>query len=778
VKTYTVAVRALCEFAAKRGDLDLRFTPSPSAQEGIVGHQTVAASRSAAYRREVSLSGEYRHLIVRGRADGFDPERQLLEEIKTFKGDLGLMPANHRHLHWAQAKVYGALMCRQFHLAELTVSLVYFDIGKQQEQPPLSQHCTAGELQAFFEALCERFIAWADDELVHRDQRNTALTRLRFPHQEFRAGQRELAKAVFNAARLGRCLLAQAPTGIGKTIATLFPMLKACPVQELDKVFFLTAKGSGRSLALNALETLRQSHPALPLRVIELVARDKSCEHPDKVCHGDSCPLARGFYDRLPAARSAAVSAGALTRVRLREIALSHSVCPYYLGQEVARWCDVVVGDYNHFFDAAAMLHGLTVANGWRVGVLVDEAHNLVDRARAMYSASLQSAQLRSVRATAPATLKRPLDRLQRSWTRLVSKSATEAYTVLDEPPRAFASALQDATGALSEHLAASATAVDTALLNFYFDALQFTRLLDTFGPHSLFDVTHDPGTATGLRRAVSRLCVRNVLPAPFLTPRFAVARATVLFSATLTPWNFYADTLGLPGDTAWLDVAAPFKAEQLSVHIARDVSTRYRHRSSSLAPIAELIAAQYAAAPGNYIAFFSSFDYLEQALSEFSARHPRIPTWQQTRRMGEAEREGFLARFAVNGCGIGFAVLGGSFAEGVDLAGTRLIGAFIATLGLPQFNPVNEELRRRLEREFGAGYDYAYLYPGIRKVVQAAGRVIRTLTDCGALHLIDDRFARPEVRRLLPTWWRVEPPVAQPADFGIIRALPCGEST
>ena len=764
MKTYTVAVRTLCEFAAKQGDLDLRFTPSPTSQQGVVGHQTVAASRSAAYRSEVSLSGEYRHLVVRGRADGYDPDRQLLEEVKTFKGDLDLMPANHRQLHWAQAKVYGALLCRQFDLAELTVSLVYFDIGRQQEAPPLSQQCTANELQAFFEALCERFIAWADGELEHRERRDAALTRLRFPHEGFRAGQRDLAKAVFNATRLGRCLLAQAPTGIGKTIATLFPMLKACPVQELDKIFYLTAKGSGRSLALNALETIRRSQPGMPLRVIELVAREKSCEHPDKVCHGESCPLARGFYDRLPAARTAAVSAGALTRESLREIALAHAVCPYYLGQEVARWCDVIVGDYNHFFDSAAMLHGLTLANAWRVGVLVDEAHNLVDRARAMYSASLESAQLRSIRASAPATLKRPLDRLQRSWTRLL-KGANEAYTVLDEPPRVFASALQDAAGAISEHLADSPTAVDSALLQFYFDALQFTRLIDTFGTHSLFDVTLDPSTASGRRHAGSTLCVRNVLPAPFLKSRFAAVRATVLFSATLTPWNFYADTLGLPDDTAWLDVAAPFKAEQLSVHIVRDVSTRYRHRSSSLAPIARVIAAQYDAIPGNYIAFFSSFDYLEQAVGEFSARHPRIPTWQQGRRMNEAEREAFLARFAEDGCGVGFAVLGGCFAEGIDLAGTRLIGAFIATLGLPQINPVNEELRRRLDGEFGAGYDYAYLFPGIRKVVQAAGRVIRTLSDSGVLHLIDDRFARPEVRRLLPTWWRFESKVTNSAD-------------
>lgn len=238
MKTYNVAVRTLCEFAAKQGDLDLRFTPSPTSQQGVKGHQTVAASRSLSYRSEVKLSGEYRHLVVRGRADGYDPDRQLLEEVKTFKGDLDLMPKNHRQLHWAQVKVYGALACRQFDLAQLTVSLVYFDIGRQQEVPPLLLQCSAEELQAFFGTLCERFIAWADSEMDHRARRDVALAKLRFPYEDFRAGQRDLAKAVFNAARLGRCLLAQAPTGIGKTVATLFPMLKACPVQELDKVFF------------------------------------------------------------------------------------------------------------------------------------------------------------------------------------------------------------------------------------------------------------------------------------------------------------------------------------------------------------------------------------------------------------------------------------------------------------------------------------------------------------------------------------------------------------
>ncbi len=756
---YRVAVRTLCEFAAKQGDLDLRFTPSPTSQQGIAGHQAVAARRGPSYRAELPLSGEYRQLSVRGRADGYDPEQGLLEEIKTYRGDIDRVPDNHRQLHWAQAKVYGHLLCQQFDLPSLTVALVYFDVGTQQEAPPLRQVCTAQSLRQFFEALCERFLGWADRELAHRSRRNAGLLALQFPHPAFRTGQRTLAEAVFKVARAGRCLLAQAPTGLGKTIATLFPLLKACPGQAIDKVFFLSAKGSGQALALAALATISQAASAPALRVMTLVARDKACEHPDKACHGDACPLAKGFYDRLPAARSAAIdqaSAGlALDREALRSVALAHQVCPCYLGQELARWCDVVVGDYNHYFDASALLHSLTLANGWRAGLLVDEAHNLIDRARAMYSAALDPAQLQAARASAAPALKKPLDRLHRRWRRL-GQDQTEPYRAHAEPPAALAAALKDAVAAMAEHLAAHPVDADLDLQRFFFEALPFGRLLESFDRHSIFDSTLS-GLAPSRRQPSPTLCVRNVVPAPFLRPRFAAAHSAVLFSATLTPQHFYADTLGLPENLAWLDVESPFKPEQLSVHIVRDLSTRFAHRDESLLPIAELIAAQFARRPGNYLAFFSSFDYLEQAAAAFSTRHPAVPIWQQGRRMDEAARQAFLARFEPEGCGVGFAVLGGSFSEAVDLAGTRLIGAFIATLGLPQFNPVNEALRQRLDADFGAGYDYTYLFPGIRKVVQAAGRVIRTVSDQGSVHLIDDRFARQEVLRLLPGWWKIE---------------------
>ena len=759
---YTVAVRTLCEFTAKQGDLDLRFTPSATALEGIAGHAVVAARRGPGYQAELSLAGEFENLRVRGRADGHDPDQNLIEEIKAFRGDLEAMPANRRQLHWAQLKVYGALLCRASNLAEVNLALVYFDVAAQTETVLRELH-SATDLSRFFEDQCRRFQAWAVQEQAHRSARDAALTQLRFPHAEFRRGQRALSEAVYKAASAGRCLTAQAPTGIGKTVATLFPLLKAAPAQALDKLFFLAAKSPGRRLALHALTTIRHGAPELHLRVLELVARDKACEHPDKACHGDSCPLAKGFYDRLPPARADALAQGTMDQAALRSTALEHRICPYYLAQELVRWSDVVVGDYNYYFDLNAMLFGMTLAGDWRVGVLVDEAHNLVERGRKMYSAELVHARLDAVRALAPADVKPALQRLHRCWVELET-GQHEAYAVYPELPAPLLSALHNANAAISDHLAAHPAGIDAPLLSFYFDTLHFARLCDSFGDHSLFDIhlqpdaeADAPGSAAGLGSgAGSVLCLRNIVPAPFLKPRFEAAHASVLFSATLNPAGFYSDLLGLPETALAIDVESPFAPEQLSVRIDSHISTRFQHRDDSLLPIVDLMARQYAQAAGNYLAFFSSFDYLQKVAACLQAQHPEIPMWQQSRQMPEAERERFLARFTPHSQGIAFAVLGGAFAEGIDLPGKRLIGAFIATLGLPPVNAVNEQIKQRMDALFGAGHDYTYLFPGIQKVVQAAGRIIRTTSDHGSLHLIDDRFAQPRVRALLPAWWKL----------------------
>ncbi len=743
-----VAVRSLCEFTARTGDLSARFTPSPSAQQGIAGHAIVAGRRGPGYERELSLSARHEGLQVRGRADGYDPSRNRLEEFKTHRGDLERLPANQRALHWAQLKMYGAMLCRERGLGEIELSLVYFDIrsGRETELP---QAFTAAELREFFTAQCQLFVGWAARQMQHRRARDRFLGSAVFPHAELGGGQRQMAEAVYHAARRGERLMVEAPTGIGKTIGSLFPMLKALPVQKVDKVFFLVAKTSGRALALQALQALKipqTGQDRAALRVLELGSKDSACRYPGRACEAAECPLAAGFYDRLPQARDMALGLALADQPSLREVAAAADVCPYYLTQEMVRWSDVIVGDFNYFFDTSALLHALLLQNQWRVALLVDEAHNLVPRARAMYSATLDPAAVAAALPGARESVRAPLRRLERVW-RGLHPDRTARYFTVPEVPAALIDELLSVTAAITDELVEEGV-VDEAVLRLHFDAMHFCRMAEAFGAHSLFDVTETEAGAV--------LCIRNVSPASFLAPRFAGCMSVVLFSATLSPAPFYRRLLGLPLECRWLKVDSPFQAQQLDVRVERRISTRYHDRARSVRPIADLMASQFAQRPGNYLAFFSSFDYLAAVMAVFKQRCPHVPVWEQRRGMDEAERAAYLARFVAGARGIGFAVLGGVFAEGVDLPGDRLIGAFIVTLGLPQVNAINAQIERRMQTLFDAGYEYTYLYPGIQKVVQAAGRVIRSVSDRGSLVLIDDRYTSARVRELLPTWWDV----------------------
>ena len=742
--SYTVSVRELCEFTAKRGDLDRRFTPSATALEGIQGQQTVAQRRGADYETELALEDTVGPLRVRGRADGYDPRRRCLEEIKTLRGHPDEIPANRRQLHWAQLQTYGALFCRSRGLEEVALALVYFDVATQNEVE-LRQVCGADELEAEFQARCSAFLGWAEQEALHRAARNAALKQLAFPQGEFRQGQRSLAEAVYRTAARGRSLLAQAPTGIGKTVGTLFPLLRAMPLHSVDKVAYLTCKGTGRLTALEALDALRQGTAGQALRVQALVPKEQACEHPDKACHGDACPLARGFYDLLPEARAEAVAAGWLDAPAQRRVALRHGICPYYLGQELVRWSDVLVGDVHHLFSSQGLLWGLAQALDWQLAVLVDEAHNLLERTRDMYSAELDMAELRAA-AQQHSAARGTLERLLQASVDLLA-DADAPYTVLPAPPDEWAQALQAAAGALAEHFHQHPLQLGT-LLQFHFTLQRFTRLVDALSDHSLFELHRVEG-ASG-----SRIAVRNVAPACFLHQRFAALQSTTLFSATLAPPDHAQRLLGLPEDTAWIDVPPAFPPEHLQVRVAQGLSTRYAHRSRSLQQLVRVLAQQFEDHPGNYLAFFSSFEYLDQAADLLALQWPDIPQWRQDRRMSSDARQDFLARFQPQGQGIAFAVLGGVFAEGVDLPGRQLIGAFIATLGLPPVSPQQEQMSARLHKLFGTGPADAELIPAMQKVVQAAGRVLRTPEDRGWLWLLDERYLRPDVLALLPPWW------------------------
>ncbi len=745
-----VAVRTLCEFAAREGDLDFRYTPAPSAEEGILGHQAIQSKRGYGYKSEYSLTGQCLGLELYGRVDVYNPHSGLLEEIKTHRGDLSRIRPHQRALHRAQLRAYGALLCKQESRKTLKLSLVYFNIGNNRETP-VTETATAKELWQELEVLCDRYRLWAEQEALHREQRDHRLSGLHFPFKQFRPRQRQLAETVYKNAVKGGTLLLEAPTGLGKTLGTLFPALMAMPAADHDRLYYLTCRNTARQLAVDAMERLRAAQEApqiWPLRTLELVAKSDACEHPDKACHGDSCPLAKGFFDRLPDARAEAAQAGTtLTQEVLAKIAAGHNICPYFLAQEMARWCDVIIGDVNRMFDQSALLHGLTRQNNWKTSVLVDEAHNLVDRGRGMYSVQLDQQRLLKVRKTAPKALKPYLDRTARAWQGVIRDHSENGSTpvFLDDLPAALTGSLQGLVSGLTDYLADNPP--DLALQEVLFESVAFMKLAGSFGDHSLCEFRREG-------RGRASLTIQNLVPADFLRDRFQAAASVLLFSATLSPGVYYRDLLGLPESSCFTSLPSPFSADQLQVHFTPGISTRQAHRQASAEPIAALIARQYRERPGHYLAFFSSFRYLHD-VSEVLRKHaPDVRQRSQHPGMSPQQRKEFLAGFREESGSVAFAVLGGVFSEGIDLPGDQLIGAFVATLGLPPFDAWHEILKQRLHRRFGAGYDYTYLIPGLQKVAQAAGRVIRTPDDRGVIWLIDDRFLQPTVRGLLPGWW------------------------
>jgi DNA excision repair protein ERCC-2 len=749
-----VSVRSLCAFVARSGDLDHRFTPAPSAEEGIVGHQAVATMRGPRYRREVPVSGEIAGLRIAGRIDGIDADGPVLEEIKTFRGGIERVPENHRALAWAQLRCYGALHAAAEGLERVTLRLVYYDVDERREHHD-TETFASDALGAWLDEQAGRYAQWLEGERAHRAARDAALSAMTFPFAQRHAGQRMLMRDAFRAFRDGGRLLAQAPTGTGKTMGTLFPALKALGAAHIDRVFWLTAKTSGRLAAREAIDALHTGEAAIPLRVLELSARDTACEHPDKACHGQSCPLARGFFDRLPAAREQARRLRRQDLQALRGIAGAHGICPYYLGQEMARWADMVIGDVNHYFDRHALLHALSREQGWRVGLLVDEAHNLVARARAMYSAELTQGALHALQTKLPADARAALGRLDQALGRLAT-DLPEGRDEPETPPQPLREAVTRAISALGTHLAEDPARPDTDVRELYFRMLAFQQLCESFGPHSLCELLR--GRDTGLlANEQLGLAIHNVVPAPHLAPRLQAAAGVVAFSATLAPFDYFRQLLGFPEGTQTLDAPSPFDPARLRVHRVTHIDTSWQGRNTSAQPIAALIARQFTERPGNYLACFSSFAYLHQVADTLARHHPEVPQRRQRPSMSEADRQRFIADFRAERPAVAFAVLGGVFAEGIDLPGERLVGAFIATLGLPPVRALHDRMAEAMEAMFGSGtgWRYTYLYPGLQKVVQAAGRVIRSAEDEGSLHLIDRRYARAEVQAVLPAHWQ-----------------------
>jgi DNA excision repair protein ERCC-2 len=777
-------VRELVEFALRQGDLggERGFVGPHRALAGTRGHQRLQRSRPAGYQKEVRLS----HVIetadfilrIQGRIDGLlaTTHEVLLEEIKTVQGGW-----NHAAdpLHWAQAKLYGFIYAHDRALEQITLQLTYLDLDTG-ELTEFRNRFILTDLSAFFEQTTAIYFDWLRAQHHWRQQRDQSIYSLTFPFARYRPGQRQLAVAAYRVLARGGRLFLEAPTGIGKTISVLFPAVKALGEGKLERIFYLTARTVGRTVAEKACAELRRA--GLRLRTLTLTAKEKICIQEGQPCDPLTCAFARGYYDRCKAAMRAALARDELTRPVLEAVSREHQVCPFALSLDLSPWVEVIVCDYNYVFDPKVYLRRHFTEEPGDYAFLVDEAHNLVDRARDMFSADLGLREIKDVRRA----LKQALPRCAKAITRLASAlsklcgpatlpaepvvpsdpsselnlfpsqsgagvspahpSASPARTTRDLPADLLPP-LDDALKQAETWLARNQPAdFRDRLLKLYFRLRSFRRTAELYDER--FVTITEPGG-----------CARLFCLDPSFLLRQALARgkAAVFFSATLTPIDYYRALLGGSPEDPLLQLPSPFPPEHLAVLVQDRIHTHLKARAGTLPDVVQAIASLVEGRPGNYLVYLPSYQYLAAVQEQFHALHPTVPILVQRPGMSELEREAFLAAFAVEHGEtlVGFAVMGGVFGEGIDLVGDRLIGAIIVGVGLPQLCIERDLIRDYFQAQTGAGFDYAYTFPGMNRVLQAIGRVIRSETDRGVVLLIDARFAEPRYRRLFPPWWQ-----------------------
>lgn len=765
----TLPIRRLVEFLLRSGSIDSRFTGFDRANEGARIHrrlQRAAVKEHPDYAAEVFLRHSFRcadvDYTLEGRADGIYTAADgvvTIDEIKTTALPSAEITEDHAPEHWAQGIVYAAIRAVEEQLARVRVELRYFQVD-EEVLVVFQRNYTAEELQAYLEDLLSRYAPWARRAADWHRCCREGLQALAFPFAEYRPGQRAMASEVYKVCRDGGQLLCQAPTGIGKTMSVLFPALKAVGSGVEGPIFYLTARNTARTAAEQALEQIRSGAPSLCLRSVTLTAKEKICLCDRTECTPDACPYANGYFSRIKEALWEALDRKCLNAESLRELAEKHTVCPFELGLDVSLWCDVIIGDYNYLFDPVVHLARFFDSRGDYL-FLIDEAHNLPSRAREMHSAALYKSAFVSSKkmlGKGRSRLKTAIEQVNKQflgWKHRIEETQAERSSRYsntffeshrdEEFDKSLLRLSEQLSVWLDDHREADET--HAVLLQLFFDVRSWLRVADTFDEHFVLQVS-----AHGSEVTANQLCLD---PSAFLAKDFSLGRAAVLFSATLAPAAYYRDLCGIPEARA-VALRSPFPQENLGLWCLRQISTRYRDRDASIGPVADCLAAMVRSHTGNYLAFFPSYAYLERVYETFCTAYPEIAVLRQETSMDEAGKTAFLARF-VSGPEsslLGFAVLGGVFGEGVDLTGDRLIGVAVIGPGLPQVGPRQEQLRDYFEQTRGSGFDYAYRYPGMNKVLQAAGRVIRTPSDRGIVLLLDDRFAAPDYRRLMPPHW------------------------
>lgn len=757
-ETVKISVRNLVEFILREGDIDQRRTAGADKEQMQLGariHRKIQRQMGSDYHAEVPLKMEVLcegfTLCFEGRADGIIKREDeiVIDEIKGVLRELKYIEEPVA-VHLAQAKCYAYMYASQNHLEEIRIQMTYCQM-ETEEIKRFLQTFSIEELKTWMEDVIKRYEKWAKFQMEWRKVSRESIRQIQFPYA-YREGQKELAMSVYRTILRKKKLFIQAPTGIGKTMATVFPAVKAVGEGLGDKLFYLTAKTITRTVAEQAFQTLKKQK--LRYKVITLTAKEKICFCEEAVCNPEACPYAKGHYDRVnDAVFDLLTATDDMSRSNIEEYARKHEVCPFEMSLDVALWVDAVICDYNYVFDPNAHLRRFFSEGGKEDYLfLIDEAHNLVERAREMYSAALYKEEF--------LTAKKLVKGMDRKLTRkleicnqqfLVLKRECESYREYTSVGH-IAVSLMNLMSELERFLEETeAEEVREQLLELYFHVRAFLNIYDILDEHYVIYTELETDDSFLLKL----FCVN---PAVNLQEYLSRGNSTIFFSATMLPIRYYKKLLSVEKEDYAVYAPSPFQKERRKLFVGTDVSTKYTRRTGQMYErFASYIAAALQVKKGNYIAFFPSYRFLEEVYEKFQRYQTEdVICIVQEQSMDEEKREAFLQAFDQDRSEslIGFCVMGGIFSEGIDLTEERLIGAFLVGTGLPQMCNEREILKQYFDRNGENGFSYAYLYPGMNKVLQAAGRVIRTAEDRGVILLLDERFLERQYQEVFPREW------------------------
>ncbi|RDU35779.1 ATP-dependent DNA helicase [Neobacillus piezotolerans] len=750
---FHVPARALAEYVYRSGSIESGVGAAAAMAEGTKAHQFVQKGYKEGDVKEVPLRISVNHegidFIIDGRCDGLLVEdgQLVIDEIKSNSLNLETIEHASYPVHWAQAKCYAYIVASEKGLSTIKVRLTYVNRDTYALKC-FDQIFSSEELHNFFQNLIIDFAPYAKLRISLKERLDNSAQGLAFPFDVYRPGQKAVAGAVYRAINGEADLFINAPTGIGKTISTLYPAVKALGEGRISHVFYITARTTTRKAAEQALNLM--SSKGLQLAAVTLTAKEKICFNDGQGCQMGNCSFASGYYDRINGAVLDILNNGTfMGREDIEKFALKHHVCPFEFSLDLAYLADVVICDYNYIYDPRVSLKRLFDDKKKRAALLIDEAHNLPDRAREMFSASLAKslflAVKRDFKILSPG-LAKAASAVNQFFIDTRKRAAGESEFLLDGLPEGLVDTVRSFAGEAEKQLG-SEPAPSDLLLDAYFNAQSFLRAEGMADERFAF--------YSKLRQGEFSINIHCLDPSVLLRKAGKGFRAKIFFSATLVPPDFFREMLGGEEGDSFLSVSSPFDASQTDVFI-EPLSTRYRDRDRSYERIAETIRMLLAERPGNYFCFFPSYLFMER-VAECLKPDDEVTFIIQQSNMGEGERNEFLSLFkeGSNRSLVGFAVLGGIFSEGIDLPGDKLNGVIIVGVGLPQLSFERDLLKRHFSSGGLDGYDYAYTYPGMVKVLQAGGRLIRSEADSGTILLIDDRFLQPKYLRLLPKEWK-----------------------